>query len=394
MATLKEYIHELLSPILQSLTGEAEKEQSTRKSTDRAQPKNRKKKNTSTNNADEAGSTSTLSNTPTNFPPLPPTQRDTSKPSTSRVPNPTGNNPTQEETIEESTPNETEWSLTREARKKLRKQQKKEEKQQTQNQAKKRLPKVSKKDPATVLLLPNQENPIVLQKLQNLPEANPRKLGIRRHIQFPSGAVLVTCGDPERAEELRRVAEKAGIQEKKVITKNPEFRIHSIPAYTTPEELTEDIQRRFTIQPLDIKLLPYTSEKRKSQLYAVVICNLELYKQAQKTRNIRIGWNICHIDCSPHVRRCTNCLLLGHSEKKCTQMTPTASVSAEANTEPVCRDCTHHNAQQSRATETTHVKTRPRPTNHNTGSKQCPTLLSFQKKSLPTLMKAVPNRNP
>jgi len=67
----------------------------------------------------------------------------------------------------------------------------------------KRLPISVKHNPATLLLLPDSITPNVLQKLQNMPEANPHELGIKRHLAFPSGVLLVTCGSATQAEELR-----------------------------------------------------------------------------------------------------------------------------------------------------------------------------------------------
>jgi len=58
--------------------------------------------------------------------------------------------------------------------------------------------------------------------------------------------------------------------------------------------------------------------------------------------------------------------------------------------ENTCRDCTHYNQKQEAATQISKAKKRPRPTNHGTGNKLCPTLLAFQKKALPTLAKAAP----
>jgi len=71
---------------------------------------------------------------------------------------------------------------------------------------KKKLPKTRKIDPASLLHIPNKEYPNVLQKPQNIPKADPRALGVKRHIQFPSGAVLIKCSNKELANKLRQTA--------------------------------------------------------------------------------------------------------------------------------------------------------------------------------------------
>jgi len=75
------------------------------------------------------------------------------------------------------------------------------------------LPISVKHNPAILLLLPDSVTPNGLQKLQNMPEANPCQLGIKRHIAFPSGALLVTCSSATQAEQLRSITSKAGIPE-------------------------------------------------------------------------------------------------------------------------------------------------------------------------------------
>jgi len=241
-----------------------------------------------------------------------------------------------------------------------------------------RLPSTRKARPATLILLPNNEIPNVLQKLQNLPAANPRTLGIKRHVPFSSGALLVTCGSEEQANHLRTISQEAGIQEKKLKNTTPEFRIHQIPAHTTLEELKEDIAKRFGEIEAEPLLLKYKNEKFKDLQFAVVKTTPEGLKQASQTRTIRVGWTVCKIDTQIYVKRCPNCSLLGHSEKHCSSMDASTSTEEEG-----CKDCIAYNKNQLAAASIPGVRKNTRPTTHSTGSKQCPTLLAFKKKSLP-----------
>jgi len=133
--------------------------------------------------------------------------------------------------------------MARQAAKERKKKEKEEEassekvkaeREKKKREKRKRLPTSIKHNPATILLLPDSSTPNVLQKLQNLPEADPRQLGVKRHVVFPSGALLVTCQSATQAEQLRGITAKAGIAEKVRKTKAPEFRIHMVPRETTP----------------------------------------------------------------------------------------------------------------------------------------------------------------
>ena len=249
----------------------------------------------------------------------------------------------------------------------------------------KRLPTSIKHNPATLLLLPDSVTPNVLQKLQNMPEANPRQLGIKRHVAFPSGALLVTCGSATQAEQLRGITTKAGIHEKVRRTKAPEFRVHSVPSETTPAQLKADIQQRLGEIEAEVALFPYQDPRFQGQCFAVVKTTIEDLKKVAKIRSLRVGWTQCRVDTRIHVSRCSKCGLLGHSTQKCTQMEeevipPEQQHQAEGDS---CRDCQYHNKQLDEAKRTTGVRGNRRPSNHKTGSNNCPTLLSLKKKALP-----------
>ena len=184
----------------------------------------------------------------------------------------------------------------------------------------KRLPSSIKHDPSTLLLLPNDSTPNVLQRLQNMPEVDPQGLGIKRHVPFPSGALLVSCSSAAQAEQIRNATAKAGIAEKVRKTKLPEFRIHAIPGSTTVEQLQEDLKKRLGNIEAHITLFPYRNTRYAGQLFAVVQTNAEDLKKAGKVKNIRVGWNKCRIDTNIHVTHCHRCGFLGHSEQRCNLM--------------------------------------------------------------------------
>lgn len=259
----------------------------------------------------------------------------------------------------------------------------KAERERKKAEKKKRLPSSVKHNPATLLLLPDKDTPNVLQKLQNMPQADPRQLGIKRHVVFPSGALLVTCGSAEQASQLRNITGTAGIQEKTRTEKAPEFRIHQIPKNTTSEHIQADLERRFPGIKARVNLHPYRCEKFKDLQFAVVQTNLADLKKVSKVRSIRVGWTTCQLDTRIHVTRCLNCGLLGHSEKKCDRMEAQSEDTAN-HPEGECRDCHHHNKLQQEASKATGVKGNTRAVVHQTGSSQCPTLIALKKKALPT----------
>ena len=176
---------------------------------------------------------------------------------------------------------------TKDQKKKEKEEREKMEAEQKRKKDKKRkcLPSSIKHDPSTLLLLPNDTTPNVLQKLQNMPEVDPRGLGIKRHIPFPSGALLVTCGTTAQAEQLRSATAKVGISEKVRKTKPSEFRIHAIPGGTTTEQLKQDLEKHLGAIEAHISLLPYHNPRFAGQLFAVVQTNLEDLKKVEKPKS-------------------------------------------------------------------------------------------------------------
>ena len=82
-----------------------------------------------------------------------------------------------------------------------------------------------------------------------MPKADPRALGVKWHIQFPSGAVLVKCNNEEQANKLREIACSSGFQEKKQTFKQLELQIYNVPITTTSEQIAEDVEKHFGERP-------------------------------------------------------------------------------------------------------------------------------------------------
>ena len=128
----------------------------------------------------------------------------------------------------------------------------------------------------------------MLQKLQNILAADLRKLGIKRQVTFPSGALLVTCESATKVDQLRQITSTAGIKEKIRKENAPKFWVHTIPKNTTVEQV-KDLTRRFAGTKFHVELHPYHSEKYKDQFFAAVRTSLEDLKNVAKARYIRVG---------------------------------------------------------------------------------------------------------
>lgn len=246
---------------------------------------------------------------------------------------------------------------------------------------KNKLPRTQKQDPKSVLLLPSNDHPNIFQKLQNIPAANPRELGVRKHLEFPSGAVLVSCTNTEQATRLRKIAAEAGLKPKTIKERLPEIRIHGVPESTTVEELTQDITQEFKTAPLCITFVPYTTQARAGSKLAIVNTTMELKQKMSRRRTLHIGWSRCQIDSRIYIKRCSKCHLLGHSPNKCPS---SAGNTAPTATDP-CLDCSAYNElQQKLGCDRPQTKPKHRGVDHPTGSKLCPTLFALRKKALPT----------
>lgn len=269
------------------------------------------------------------------------------------------------------------YLLKKEQRKKTQEQSNSPANNQQQQPKKKRRLRPAKVKPNTLLLLPNEGTPNVLQRLQNMPEADPQKLGVKRHVQFPSGAVLVACNTQEQAAELSQIATSQGIAIK--ARKEVPFtaRIHGLPSNTTKEQVREAICGKLKAE-VTVKIVAYKVAKGNETHFAIVTTDKAGWDRITKAKMLRLGWHNCRIDSSIHVSRCGKCHLLGHSETKCQNID---TAPPEPNT---CKDCLHYNNMQKTATTQSGVRARPRDTRHATGSKTCPTLLSMKRKSTPT----------
>ena len=147
-----------------------------------------------------------------------------------------------------------------------------------------KLPKVQKDNPCSILILPNDAHKNVHQRLQNLPEANARTLGVKRHVSFPSGACLITCKEASQVEKLRLIATKEGFTEKKRPSKPPQVRIHNIPGNTSIEELEGDIFSKFGEHTKQLQLFHYKQKERKELKFAVTDISLNLKNSMTKAK--------------------------------------------------------------------------------------------------------------
>ena len=377
--SIKNYIQQLLAPILEPLTKTPTYASATANKTHKSNSAQPKPANKETPPNKQSKSTTTPSNPENLNTPNNTANENGPVPSTSDT---RQAQPTTEDTpeTEPNTTHDENWTIVSRKRGKNNKQTQPSTTSEGNRGQKKRPRRAKKLNPATVLLLPNADCPSALQKLQNLPEADPRTLGIKRHVQFPSRALLVTCEQVEQADKLRSIASKAGLMEKEHSLKPSSFRIHNVPPQTTTEQMFTDITKRIGNPPEKVDLYPYR-DMEKTELFAVVTCTAEMLALASKVKTIRLGWAVCRIDCRVHVRRCSNCCLLGHSEKKCQKMTPT---NTDLKSSPTCIDCEHYNSQQMSATANTKIKIHARKTDHPTGSKACPTLAAFIRKATPS----------
>lgn len=235
----------------------------------------------------------------------------------------------------------------------------------------------------TILILPPQEGTVI----EKLTAANisPRLLGVQRFATFPSGAVLITLADKEKAAGARELLTKVGLQEKKAAApRSHEFRIHGIPEEYNADELQLDLQAATGHSADKILFVPYSAsnEKRKGCKLAVCQCSAQMFRAAQKKRGVRVGWSWCPIDARLRLPRCAICSLLGHTAKHCTGSKPAQLAAGSA---PVCADCTSYNQRIS----SSHLPhTRRRRADHPTGVKSCPTKICLLRKVAKRVAKA------
>lgn len=239
----------------------------------------------------------------------------------------------------------------------------------------------------TTLIVPTKENTKVLEQIEKSMELDPRQLGVKRKIQFASGALLVTCQDKEAVEKLHsllpavpNVTIKAPPAERK-----HSVRIHAVPAKTTVEQITMDIADRFGDAPSEVIFVPYRNPKIPGSVLAICEVSPEVYKKATTVRNIWIGWRQCRLDSTPYIGRCPRCKLLGHSEKRCpvpeNAVDPMEATASPEQPPSACVDCSAYNERLKGMAQSRY---RRRPCDHSSGSPNCPTLLKLQRRALPS----------
>lgn len=242
--------------------------------------------------------------------------------------------------------------------------------------------------------MPTNKEERALDLLRKSSALDPHALGIRHHVEFPNGAVLLRCSSPEQVNVLRTLIPAVpGTEFREQRVRTPELYIHNIPETSTADQIRAAVARALGEEPLDLKILPYSKPVHPNTVFAVCSVTAEQYELAKKRRSIRVGWSACSLRTTPHVPRCNRCHLLGHKDSKCLQPTPAEGMelAGEESTVPTdtinstsktpCLDCSAYNDQLKAAKL---PRRRYRPTNHATDSATCPSRIAWIRRMLPT----------
>ncbi|VDO08353.1 unnamed protein product, partial [Brugia timori] len=244
-----------------------------------------------------------------------------------------------------------------------------------------------------VLVAPTTAGQKALDVVKLTPGINPIDLGIKSHVEFPSGSVLLRCSSQENATQLRSLlAPVSSIQVRDKREVEPEVRIHNVPGDTSETQLENILLQRLH-EPVQVRYVEYAAPALPGTKLAIVCLSLEAYNNCRGKR-VRIGWASCKLQTIPYIPRCPRCHLLGHKEKSCPSPAPmeadsdsaqppvTASGAPEQPPLPgQCADCVHYNETVQKAGLPRH---RRRLTDHATNSQKCPSRLALIRRRLPT----------
>lgn len=230
--------------------------------------------------------------------------------------------------------------------------------------------KQGKHSTKNMLVIPNKPGVNALAVLENNPVLMAKDYSIKRHVPFPSGAVLFNCADETSATSLTSVVNYLFTEIK---VKGPplprpcEVRIHNIPSQLADVERRAAVCRRFEMDVDTITFVPYKSQQRANQKLAICTTSIELFNKFKSIKTIHLGWGaVCPVSTEPLVSRCGKCRLLGHREKHC----PKPESSQPALNPSECLDCQNFNAG---ITQANLSRRRLRRTDHRTGDALCPT---------------------
>lgn len=219
----------------------------------------------------------------------------------------------------------------------------------------------------SVLLIPKKDVPVkeAIKKVG----LRPNDAGIRRTIEFPSGAFLIKCNSTANANQIKsHILNNDDIDIKTYPMHDWSVRIHNIDAETSADEINEEISIKFGSPPINVSIGEYKLPKKSKKLkLAYVSVSYELYQKMAAAKSIRIGWSYCNIDTKILPIRCTKCNLLGHRAKFCKEI-PTLNLANEE-----CLDCVKYNLNNKSAPQ--------RDTKHNP-NQDCPSLKAHLRKLL------------
>lgn len=233
-----------------------------------------------------------------------------------------------------------------------------------------------------VLLVPNNATTNVLEELHNNPDFDPDDLGIRHHTIYPSGPVLLHCKKAEDVDRIRlKVLAMTNISVRNQRVRPLEIRVHSLA-----KNLTEDQLRKIFIDQLGgpftaVRFVDYTNPQAANTHMAVATVPADVFERAKLKNSLYIRLSYCPIATKPHLSRCKQCGLLGHSQGKCSNPPmETNATPPPADHSTTCRDCEAFN---SRMTAAGLGKKRLRPSNHAMGAVTCPTRRHYYRRALP-----------
>jgi len=232
-----------------------------------------------------------------------------------------------------------------------------------------------------VLVAPTVTGKRAMDIIRTLKDVNPHSLGVRQHIEFPQGSVLIRCAAKENALKLRSLLDGASglvVREKRNII--PEIRVHGIPDQTSLDQFSDAVTRALGEAPVSTRFVTYTNPLVQKTMMGIAVVSSAAYEVAKQRRNIRIGWAPCPVRTTPYISRCTQCHLLGHSVKRCRANPSTETVSPFQTEASTCFDCKSYNSSIIKAAL---PKSRHRPVDHRTGASHCPSLLALIRRRLP-----------
>lgn len=241
---------------------------------------------------------------------------------------------------------------------------------------------------SSLLAVPTNSSERALQIIRGLPDVNPISLGVRHHVEFPNGGVLIRCDKKENALRLRSILEGTSgleLRDKRVIV--PEIRLHNVPGEVSVDQINATLSRILGEPPSAIRLVDYSNPVVPGTKLAVISVTPTAYEVAKTRRTIRLGWASCPLKTLPYISRCTNCHLLGHKANACRNQSATPDSQVTTPAPNTCIDCCSFNSGITRAGL---PKSRLRRTDHASGSQHCLSRIALIRRRLPYASQSQP----